>query len=64
MQKDLKISVIRLIAVLMIISCHILQGLKYEAAYWVNLGVQVFFFISGYLYGKKEIKNYLLLLFA
>jgi len=58
MEKDSTISIIRLIAFLMIISCHILQGMENEAAYWVNLGVQVFFFISGYLYGKKEIVDY------
>ena len=42
---------------LMIITCHILQGLNYEAAFYINVGVQIFFFMSGYLYGKKEIDN-------
>jgi len=40
---------IRMIALLMIISCHIFQWLGYEAAFWINLGVQIFFFISGFL---------------
>lgn len=55
--KDNAISMIRLIALFMIIGCHILQGLNNKWAFWVNVGVQIFFFISGFLYGKKEIKN-------
>lgn len=57
MNKNSTISIIRLISIIMIISCHILQGIGHEAAYWINLGVQIFFFTSGYLYGKKEIEN-------
>ena len=55
--KNYSISVIRLIAMLMIISCHILQGLQNNWAFWVNIGVQIFLFISGYLYSKKDIDN-------
>lgn len=55
--KQGNLSCIRLIAMLMIISCHILQGLHLEAAFWLNLGVQVFFVLSGYLYSKKKISN-------
>ena len=51
------LSCIRLIATIMIISCHILQGLDLEAAFWVNLGVQIFFILSGYLYSRKKITN-------
>lgn len=58
MKKDVNISVIRLIALLMIISCHILQGLNNLWASWLNLGVQIFFFVSGYLYGVKRIDDY------
>lgn len=57
MKKDISVSVIRLFAMLMIISCHILQGLNNKWAFWVNVGVQIFFFISGFLYGKKDIDN-------
>ncbi len=57
MKKDNCISMIRFISLLMIISCHILQGLQNEFAFWLNIGVQIFFFMSGYLYGKKEIKD-------
>ncbi|MBR1653874.1 MAG: acyltransferase [Clostridia bacterium] len=54
---DVSISIIRLISLILIISCHILQGLKLEAAYWVNIGVQMFFFLSGFLYGLKDISD-------
>ena len=54
---DVSISIIRLISMILIISCHILQGLKLEAAFWVNVGVQMFFFISGFLYGTKDIDD-------
>jgi len=55
--RESNLSCIRLIAMIMIISCHILQGLSLEAAFWLNLGVQIFFILSGYLYGKKKISN-------
>ncbi len=54
MNKDYSISLIRFISLLMIICCHILQGLNIELAFWVNVGVQIFFFMSGFLYGKKD----------
>lgn len=41
----------------MIITCHILQGLNIRLAFWINVGVQIFFFISGFLYGRKELEN-------
>ena len=53
--RDSAISMIRLFALLCIVSCHILQYLNIELAFWINIGVQVFLCISGYLYGKKEI---------
>lgn len=58
MKKNSVLSSIRLIAFIMIIACHILQGLNNFLAFWVNLGVQIFFFLSGYLYGMKELDNY------
>lgn len=41
----------------MIVVCHILQYHDNELCRWFNVGVQVFFIISGYLYGGKEISN-------
>lgn len=55
--RDYSISAIRLIAMLLIIACHILQGLQNNWAFWINVGVQIFLFISGFLYGKKEITD-------
>ena len=57
MKHDTAISFIRMLAMIMIIVCHILQALNNSWAFWVNIGVQIFFFISGFLYGKKPIKN-------
>ena len=36
MEKNINISVIRLISLLMIITCHIFQGLDNELAFWFN----------------------------
>lgn len=51
------ISVIRLLACIMIISCHILQYYGNELAWWLNVGVQIFLLISAFLYGQKEVSN-------
>lgn len=56
--KDESISFIRFIAMLMIVTCHIMQYLNNELAWWFNVGVQIFFIISGFLYGQKEIYNW------
>lgn len=61
--KDYSISFVRFIAMICIISCHIMQrdgfstyiyGARIEWAWWFNVGVQMFLFISGYLYGQKD----------
>ena len=57
MEKDASISLIRLISLLLIIGCHILQGLDIALAFYLNVGVEIFFFISGFLYGKKNITS-------
>lgn len=51
------ISLIRLLSMLMIISCHIMQYYDLELAWWFNVGVQIFLCISGFLYGQKNIDN-------
>ena len=51
------ISMIRLVAMLMIIACHICQYFDNYMAWWLNVGVQMFFVISGFLYGSKQITN-------
>ena len=39
----------------LIIACHFFQYYGNELCYWLNVGVQVFFVISGFLYGNKDI---------
>lgn len=50
---DLSISFIRLVAMCFIFICHILQFYGNQLAFVFNVGVQIFLFISGYLYGIK-----------
>lgn len=40
-----------------IIACHFFQYYGNELCYWLNAGVQLFFIISGFLYGKKQIED-------
>ena len=54
---DYGISFCRLIAMIFIISCHVLQYFSNEFAWWLNCGVQIFICISGFLYGQREIEN-------
>lgn len=42
---------------LLIISCHICQYYGCELAWWLNIGVQIFFVLSGFLYGNKSIDD-------
>lgn len=63
-EKDWSISCARLIAMCFIIACHMMQrddfasdiyGVHIKWAFWFNIGVQMFLFISGFLYGTKRI---------
>lgn len=56
-ERIVAISAARLIAMLMIITCHILQYYHLELAWWFNVGVQIFLIISGFLSGTLEISN-------
>lgn len=56
-ERDLGISFIRFFSMIMIVVCHMMQYLENELAWWFNVGVQIFFIISGFLYGQKEIDN-------
>lgn len=51
--KDYGVSFARMLSMIMIISCHIFQFFGNELAYWLNSGVQIFLFISGFLYGQR-----------
>lgn len=56
-KRDNAISAIRLLAFLAIVACHVCQFFDWQIAWWLNVGVQVFLCISGYLYGQREIPN-------
>lgn len=55
--QSFSLSCIRIIATILILSCHLLQGYENQWAFLLNVGVQIFFLLSGFLYGKKEIVN-------
>ena len=54
MDRDYSISFVRYISMLFVIICHIFQYFGNELAWWLNVGVQIFLFISGYLYANKK----------
>jgi fucose 4-O-acetylase-like acetyltransferase len=56
-KNDPSISMVRLIAMCFIIACHMMQYMGWELAWWLNVGVQIFLCISGYLYGGKPVKD-------
>ena len=56
-QQSIAISVIRVLAMSLIIACHFLQAYGYTIAFLLNVGVQIFFLTSGFLYGKIEVVN-------
>ncbi|MCF2660187.1 hypothetical protein JQM83_13475 [Parabacteroides distasonis] len=47
---------------IMIVICHMLQYYDNELSRWFNVGVQIFFVISGFLYGSKYVHNPILFL--
>ena len=55
--KDYAISIIRVISIFLIVLCHFFQYYGIEFAWWFNVGVQIFFTISGFLYGCREIND-------
>lgn len=55
--KDYSISLVRLLATVFIVACHIMQYNDFVLAWWFNVGVQIFLCMSGFLYSKKEITN-------
>lgn len=55
----ISIVYLRIFAMLSIVICHIFQSIGiYELSSVFNVGVQVFFLMSGYLYGHKYIYNW------
>ncbi len=58
-KRDLSISFVRMLAMMFIVTCHVMQYYNMELAWWFNVGVQMFLCISGYLYGRKKIPDIL-----
>lgn len=52
------IDILRVLAMLSIVSCHICQFYGNEWAFILNIGVQIFLVISGYLYGQRTEDNW------
>lgn len=57
LQQKNAITIVRVLSMLMIITCHILQGYNQPSAFLFNVGVQIFFLLSGFLYGKIDITS-------
>ena len=62
MKRDVSIQLIRILSMfLIIIGCHLISefgnDILKKAGQIFNVGVYIFLFISGYLYGDKIIKN-------
>lgn len=61
MKKDYTIQITRIVAMFMIMICHLVQEFDNQyvqmTSQFFNVGVFVFLFISGYLYGTKKIEN-------
>lgn len=53
--QSIAISIIRVLAMSLIIACHFAQAYGYTIAFLLNVGVQIFFLTSGFLYGKIEV---------
>lgn len=59
MERNNAISILRVLSMLSIVSCHMLSFLNMDSlAMFFNVGVFVFLFISGFLYGNKNIDEY------
>ena len=52
--ESIALSLIRVFAMALIVSCHIAQCYELQIAWLLNIGVQIFFFMSGFLYGRLD----------
>ena len=57
-QESHGLVIIRVFAMLSIVVCHLFQSYNHGLAGLFNIGVQVFFVLSGYLYGTKMILDW------
>lgn len=54
LKRNYGISILRLLSTMLIVACHICQAYENSLAFYLNIGVPIFFSISGYLYGKRK----------
>ncbi len=61
MKKNFVVQITRIVAMFMIIICHLVQEFENQyiqmTSQFFNVGVFIFIFISGYLYGAKKIES-------
>ncbi len=58
MKREYEISIIRIVSTLLIVMTHVLyQVYDNYWSTWLNIGVQIFFFMSGYLMGGDSSKD-------
>ena len=55
--RDYSISLVRCVATAFIVICHMMQWADIELAWWINVGVQIFLCMSGFLYANKKIES-------
>jgi len=56
-KQSLAITFIRAMSIVLIVITHFFQANESYWAWWLNVGVQVFLFMSGFLFGGKHINN-------
>ncbi len=58
-ERNYAISLLRVIGMFSIILCHFFGWIGISSlSQFFNFGVYLFLFISGFLYGRKQIKDY------
>ena len=55
--KDYALSLVCLASIICIFSCHLLQYYKHLGCNYLNIGVWLFLFISGFIYGKRTLQD-------
>lgn len=58
LSESIAIKYLRAVATIFIVVCHYLQALNNHWAYVFNVGVQLFFVMSGYLYGFRHVESW------
>lgn len=57
-EKDITVSIIRVLSMLMIILDHLLPWKGIDNEHLLSVGVEIFLFISGYLYGDRVLDSF------